>query len=67
MNERFISSPQLISGLGTKGPVHSLHHFNTHDHFGILIYLSGKSHIMTNAAYLERGWIGSPSGNTTSL
>ena len=34
---------------------------------GILIYLSGNSHILENAAYLAHGLIGYPSGNKNSL
>ena len=60
-------SSQLISASGTKIPGHSLQQFNTYDHFGNLISLSGKSHILENAASLACGWIISPSVNTTSL
>ena len=45
----------------------SLQKFNTHDHFGNLIFFSGKSHILENAESLACEWIGSTSGNTTSL
>ena len=38
-----------------KKPGYSLQQFNTHGHFGHLISLSGKSHIIANAAYLARG------------
>ena len=67
MNGRFTPSSQLIFKPGTKILGHSLQNFNTHDHFGNLIYLSGKSHILENSASLARGWIGSHSGNKKSL
>ena len=58
---------KLISALGTITRGHSLQQFNTHDHFGHLIYFSGESHILKNEAYLACGLIGYTSGNTTSL
>ena len=67
MNGRFTSSSSLSYESRTETPGHSLHQFNTHDHFGNLISFSGKSHILENSASLERGWIGSPSVTTIKL
>ena len=60
MNERLTTSHKLISVWGEKNPWHSLQQFNTHDHFGNLISLSGKSHILVNTEYLTCGWFGYP-------
>ena len=67
MNRRSQLSSSFISASGTKTTGHSLKTFNTHDHFGKLIYISGKSHLMEYAEYLSLGWIYSPSGNTNSI
>ena len=67
MNGRFIHSLQLISALEKK---HQDIHCNNLTHITTLsnlIYLSGNSQILSNEAYLARGLIGFPSGDTTSL
>ena len=67
MNGISASFSSIISESGTKTLGHPLQKLNKNDYFGNLIYLSGKSHILENAASLARGWIDFPSGNTTSL
>ena len=67
MNGISASSLSLISTSVTKTLQHSLQQFNTHEHFGNLIYFSGKSHILENVASLARGWTVSPWVNTTSI
>ena len=42
----------LIYAPGTNTLGHSPKHFKIHDQFGYLTYLSGQSHIVTNAGYL---------------
>ena len=67
MNGRYKYFLPLISESGTNTPGHRLQQFNTHEYFGNLIYLSGKSHILKNSASLARGQINYPSGNTTAI
>ena len=67
MNGRLVSYSQLIFAPGKRTPGHSLQQSNTHDHIGNFIYLSGKSQIKGNTAYLACGGIGSTSSNKISL
>ena len=67
MNGRYTPSWPLIYASVINIPGHSMQKFNTHDHFGTLIFFLEKSHIPTNAAPLEHGWICSPPGNITPL
>ena len=48
-------------------PGNSLQQFNTHDHVGSLLSLSGNPQILANTAYLAHIKIGSLSGNKMSL
>ena len=53
-----------ISASGTNTLGNSLQQFNAHNHFVNLISLTGKPHIIANAASLAHGLIGYPPGNT---